>query len=106
MSTAKNTQTTRTGPGYLEVIVITLLVAGTALLAYDRLFATKIKTLDLKGYLRAQKSLLVTGEITETQLKESLDRLEKTINQEAADANSIIVLKEVVLRNGNEIIVR
>jgi hypothetical protein len=102
LSTAKNTH----GPGYLEVIVISLVMAAMALFCYDRIFAQKIKILDLKGYLRAQKSLLVTGEITETQWKENLDRLEKTINQEAADANSIILLKEVVLRNGNEIIVK
>jgi len=106
LSSEKKRQTDRCGPGYLEVVIIALIMAGSALFAYDQLFVQKIKTLDLKGYLRSQKSLLVTGAISETQWKENLDRLEQTINQEAADANSIIVLKEVVLRNGNEIIIK
>ena len=93
-----------TGPGYIEVIVIALLMATVALVGYDRLCAQKIKVLDLKGYLRTQKALLTAGEITPTQWKEKLDTVEQILNDEAVrHRNQVIVLKDVVLRNGEEI---
>ncbi len=93
-----------TGPGYLEVIVIALLMAVVALASYDRLFAQKIKVLDLKGYLRTQKALLTAGEITTEQWKGKLDTVEQILNDEAVrHRNHVIILKDVVLRNGKEI---
>ena len=92
------------GPGYLEVIVIALLMAVVALTGYDRLFAQKIKVLDLKGYLRTQKALLTAGEITTEQWKWKLDTVEQILNDEAVrHRNHVIILKDVVLRNGEEI---
>ena len=93
-----------TGPGYLEVIVIALLVAVAALAGYDRLFAQKIKVLDLKGYLRTQKALLTAREITTEQWKGKLDTVEQILDDEAVrHRNHVIILKDVVLRNGEEI---
>jgi hypothetical protein len=89
------------GPGYLEVIVISLVVIAAALFGYHRLFAPKLMVLDLKGYLRTQKALLSAGEISEEQWKAGLDRVEETLNSQ--NANHVVVLKEVVLRNGEEI---
>ena len=39
-------------PGYLEVLLIALVVAGITLFAYDRWFAPRVVAFDLKGYLR------------------------------------------------------
>jgi len=83
--------------------MLALLVSCLALYGYDRYFAQKIKVVDLKGYIRAQSALLATGEITQEQWKADLDRIEQVLNREAADGKAIIVLKEVVLRNGEEI---
>ena len=94
------------GPGYLEVIVISLIMAALAVVGYDRMYAQKIKVLDLKGYLRTQKALLVAGEINEDQWKASLDKLEHVLNREAVDPNHVILLKEVVLKNGDEISIK
>ncbi len=92
------------GPGYLEVIVIGLIVTSLALVTYDRMFAQKVKVVDLKGYLRTQKTLLAAGEITKSQWQTSLDTVDQVLNREAADhPNHLIILHDVVLRNGNEI---
>ena len=40
-------------PGYLEVFLIALVVAGVSLFAYDRWFVPRVVAFDLKGYLRA-----------------------------------------------------
>lgn len=96
----------RSAPGYLEVIVISLLMAALAVFGYDNYIAQKIYALDLKGYLRTQKALLVAGEITEEEWKASLDKLEQSLDDAAAYSTHIILLKDVVLRNGDEIIIK
>jgi len=103
-STTQPEKSATTGPGYFEVIVIALLMAVVALVGYDRLFAQKIRVVDLKGYLRTQKALLAAGEITSKQWKGKLDIVEQILNDEADHhQNQVIILKDVVLRNGQEI---
>ena len=87
-------------PGYLEVLLIALVVAGITLFAYDRWFAPRVVAFDLKGYLRTQQALLASGEITEAQWQQGLDRLEQVFR--AQPPNRTILLKEAVLKNGRE----
>ena len=89
-----------TTPGYLEVVLITLVVAGVSLFIYDRWFVDRVVAFDLKGYLRTQQALLANGEITEAQWQQGLDRLEQVFR--AQPPNRTILLKEVVLKNGRE----
>ena len=87
-------------PSYLEVLLIALAVVGVSLFAYDRWFVPRVVAFDLKGYLRAQQALLASGEITEAQWQQGLDRLEQVFR--AQPPNRTILLKEVVLKNGRE----
>ena len=87
-------------PGYLEVLLIALVVAGITLFAYDRWFVPRVVVFDLKGYLRTQQALLANGEITEAQWQQRLDRLEQVFRE--LPPNRTILLKEVVLKNGRE----
>ena len=87
-------------PGYLEVLLIALVVAGVSLFAYDRWFVPRVVAFDLKGYLRTQQALLANGEITEAQWQQGLDRLEQVFREQPP--NRTILLKEVVLKNGRE----
>ena len=89
-----------TTPGYLEVVLITLVVAGVSLFAYDRWFVDRVVAFDLKGYLRTQQALLASGEITEAQWRQRLDQLEQVFREQSP--NRTILLKEVVLKNGRE----
>ena len=87
-------------PGYLEVLLIALAVTCITLFAYDRWFAPRVVAFDLKGYLRTQQALLASGEITEAQWQQRLDRLEQVFREQPP--NHTILLKEVVLKNGRE----
>ena len=89
-----------TTPGYLEVVLITLVVAGVSLFIYDRWFVDRVVAFDLKGYLRTQQALLASGEITEAQWQQGLERLEQVLR--AQPPNRTVLLKEVVLNNGRE----
>ncbi len=92
------------GPGYLEVIFMGLILTALSLITYDRMFAQKIKVVDLQNYLRTQKALLTAGEITQSQWQANLDSIDEVLNQEAeAHPNHLIILDDVVLRNGNKI---
>ena len=87
-------------PGYLEVLLIAMVVAGVSLFTYDRWFVPRVVAFDLKGYLRTQQALLASGEITEAQWQQGLDRLEQVFR--AQPPNRTILLKEVVLNNDRE----
>jgi cell division protein FtsB len=94
---------TKATPGYLEIIVITIVIVLGAIWGYDQFLAQKILTFDLKGYLREQTALIKAGEMTEEQFKENLNKTETILNAEAKKSNHVILLKDVVVRNGNEI---
>ena len=87
-------------PGYLEVVLIALVVAGVSLFTYDRWFVDRVVAFDLKGYLRTQQALLASAEITEAQWRQRLDQLEQVFREQPS--NRTILLKEVVLKNGRE----
>jgi hypothetical protein len=90
----------KTAPCYVETIVIAMLAAGMAVFGYHIYFAPpQIKTFDLKGYLREQTALIQAGEMTEEQFKEKLNRMEAALDGE----KGMVILKDVVIRNGIEI---
>jgi len=105
MSSMENNPTERRGgPGYIETIVIALLLLLLALFGYDRMFAQRVVVVDLAGYLRTQKALLAAKEISEQQWKDNLDRVEERLSDHAGNnPNHVIILKDVVVRNGWEI---
>jgi len=91
------------GPGYIEVMVIALIVVAGALYGYDQYFAQKIMVVDLKGYVRRENAMLAAGEITKEQWQAGLDEVDKIIAIEAAkNLNRVILLKDAVLKNGEE----
>lgn len=97
-------QNTRLTPGYIEVVVIAVIIAAAALWSYDRYYAQKIKIVDMSGYFRQQKALMAAGELTEADFRESLNRMDALISRDAdLHKNQIYILKEVVLKNGNEL---
>ena len=105
MSSEKMESPERTSsPGYIETIIIVLLLLLLTLFGYDRMFAQKVVVVDLAGYLRTQKALLAAKEISVQQWKDNLDHVEKSLNDHAGNnPNHVVILKEVVLRNGREI---
>lgn len=97
-------QATRLTPGYIEVIVIALIIVAAAFWGYDRYFAQKIKIVDMSGYFRQQKALMAAGELTDADFRESLKWMDALISSDAdLHKNQIYILKEVVLKNGNEL---
>lgn len=99
----KQKEQVRCGPNYLEIILITMAITMTMIFAYDRYFAQKIYVFDLKGYLRTEKALLMAGEIDEAGLQASLDTIEKLLDEKAANSRHVILMGDVVLRNGEKL---
>lgn len=108
MSDSRQTpQDNKLTPGYLEVLVISLIIVAAAFWTYDRYFAQKIKIVDMSGYFRQQKALMAAGELTEADFRASINKLDAFISQEAElHKNQVYILKEVVLKNGDELQIR
>jgi len=70
---------------------------------YDNYFAQKIVALDVKGYITEQRDLYLGGKITDAELKESFDRLEKV--KEKVPKNKVIILGDVLVRKNVEEII-
>ena len=92
-------------PGYWAVTAIALVTAvitsAAVTFIYHSRLAQQIKVVDLKGYMMNQKVLLSTGEIDEAQWLNNLNAFEERLQNEPA--NHVVLLKEVVLRNGEEL---
>ena len=78
-----------------------LVTALTTLWIYHCHFAPRIVTVDLQGYLHQQRTLVAEGKVPEEAWRNGLDALDQQL--EALPANHVILLKEVVLRNGEEL---
>jgi len=90
---------------WLPYICIALLVSVVTSVGvvtfYDQRYAQKIVTMDLKGYIRAQRDKVISGELTDDQLRQRIDAMEAALLN--APDNHTVLLKEVVLRNAQEI---
>jgi len=93
------------GPGLLLFVCIALLASiftSVGVVAvYDLHYAQKIVTMDLKGYIRAQRDRVMNGELSDDQLRQKIDAMEAALLAEPN--NHTVLLKEVVLRNAREI---
>lgn len=98
-------QNAYTWPGYPAVVTIALtsafIAAAGVTCIYHHHFAQQIRVIDLKGYMRSQAALLSAGEIDKIQWQGNLDALEKRLQNQPA--NHVVILKEVVLKNGEEL---
>lgn len=89
------------GPGWIGTIVIALAAAAGSLVVYDARFAQKIRCVDPGPYIKAQWALVEERRITKEEFERRLDRLEDVLDRQPA--NTVVVLKSVVVRNGREI---
>ena len=93
------------GHGILTTALITMAVSFVTAMGvvafYDQRYAQKIVTMDLQGYIRAQRDKAVAGEISNEELRKNIDAIEAALL--AQPPNHIVLLKEVVLRNAKEI---
>ncbi|MEW6291033.1 MAG: hypothetical protein AB1545_14395 [Thermodesulfobacteriota bacterium] len=85
----------------LIALAVSFATAVGVVAFYDQRYAQKIVTLDLQGYIRAQRDKAVAGEISDEELRKNIDAMESVLL--AQPPNHIVLLKEVVLRNAREI---
>lgn len=93
------------GPGLLATTMVALLVSLFTsigiVIVYDQRYAQKIVSMDIKGYIRSQRDMVMRSEVTDEQLRKNIDAMETALLAEPA--NHTVLLKDVVLRNAREI---
>ena len=78
----------------LIMLVVSLLCSTMAVAAYDRFFAQKIVTINLRAFMEHQRELYLAGKLTADQVKQNLDGLIASVKK--APKNKIIILEDVV----------
>ncbi len=98
-------QQAKSCPGYLAVTAIALATAVITSVAvtciYHHRFAQQIRVVDIKGFVKDQKASLLAGEIDEARWRDNLEAFEERLQTEPG--NHVVLLKEVVLKNGKEL---
>lgn len=86
-------------PGYIEVVIIVLIIVTGAMWVYDNYYATKITIVDFQEFVKTQKELIKTNAITETEWRANLERFDAIMK--SLPKNQLVITKDVVLKNGN-----
>lgn len=88
-------------PGWMATIVLCLMVSvatsAMTLWVYDRKFATKIVSYDLKGYVEQQALDFAAGKITQEQSTQNIIKLGETMKN--VPANIAVITSDVAVRN-------
>lgn len=83
------------GKGIVAMMIVVSLFSSTAAVAvYDRFFAQKIVTINLRQYMENQRDLYLSGKLTADQVKQNLDGFIASVK--AAPKNKVILLEDVV----------
>ena len=83
---------------FVLVVLISLIVNIAGLYIYDKFFAQKIVTFDLKGYIEALRILYVNGKIDDNEVKRRIDYLEEIVN--STPKRKVIITSDVILGRG------
>ena len=76
-------------------LLVSLFTSGAAVIAYDHWVAPKLVAVDVKGYIDEQKDLYLRGKITDVQLNERFEHMEKVIK--SLPKNKIAVMGDAVI---------
>jgi len=90
---------------FISVLMLCMTVSICASLAtvagYDRWFAQKVVSVDIKGYIAQQRDNYLAGKLNDDELKRSFDRLETVIT--AIPKNRVIIMGDAVVRNAETV---
>ena len=89
-------------PILLVSLGICLVVSLSVTYFYHQHYATRIMSIDLKGYTEKEKDKILAGEISLEEYAESLKAIKAQIS--ALPSNTVVLLKQVVIgENGYEL---
>lgn len=87
--------------GYLDVVVIAIIVAFLAVTTYDKFFASKVVVVDLTSFVKEQTELFSQGKIGKDDISARLAQFQKFVKGQPQ--NLTVITKDIVLANGREI---
>ena len=91
----------RTGPSWLTVcalcLLVSMLTSAGSVYVYDRHYAQKIVSIDVKGYIAKQRDLYLAGKLTDEQFKGNIDKLDALIK--SIPENRVAIMGDAVIKN-------
>lgn len=80
---------------FIKIALISVVVSICSILIYDKFFATKIVTFNLKGYVAVLRDLYLTKQIDEAELKKRIDKIEEIVTK--TPKRKVIITSDVIL---------
>ncbi len=78
-------------------VLVSIEISAISLIVYDRYFATRIVAVDIKGFIASQRDLYVQGKISDEELRQKIETLDKTIQN--IPSNVVVVMGDAIVRN-------
>jgi len=82
-------------------LVVSLGASLATIAGYDRWYAQKVVSVDIKGYISQQRDNYLAGKLSDEELRKSFDRLEAVIT--AIPKNRVIIMGDAVVRNAETV---
>lgn len=83
--------------GWLITILISIIFSVLSVFVYDRFFAQKVVSVDLKGFISKQRDLYLAGKLTDEQFRLNVDRVEEAIKK--VSRNKVVIMQDAVVKN-------
>ncbi len=84
----------------IKAVLANVLITVGLLAAYNTYIAQKIVSLDVKGFIKQQRDLFMSGKISEEQMRRNFDRLQAAT--EKVPKNRVIIMGNVLVRKNVE----
>jgi len=81
----------------IYTVFISAIISVVCVFIYHERFAPEIVTVDIKGYVEAQKELYVAGKIDEMQLKKKIQKLSEILK--ALPENEKVIAQDAAIQN-------
>jgi hypothetical protein len=83
----------------LGQLLLMVVISCGSIFAYDRLFAIKVATVDLRGMVETQQSLYAAGKLSEEGMVEQYRHLDKRLRE--LSKNHVVVLADTVFKTSS-----
>lgn len=88
-------------PSWLAVaavsVLISMAVSMGSIYVYDRFYAQKIVSVDIKGFIAQQKALYLAGKLTDAQFRANVDKMVAAVK--AIPKNRMAIMGDAVIKN-------
>ena len=82
---------------FFITVLLCAIVSLSTVIIYDRYFAQKIVSIDIRSYMDEQRSQYLAGKISNEQLEKNINYIQQVIS--ALPNNNVVLMGDAVVKN-------